>query len=252
MKGNIENFDTSLKKGENNFMSSSININQKEKESKEIKEKEVIKTEEKPKQKQKKDTLLKIPIKTVKYYPTSVYSYFLNAFGLFFLSCNFAWSEYGSSSLSAPFLVIGIIQYIIGIYDYYQGNNFLFIQNIIFGIRYINFFLNYFETNGLKRTKKIYSNMQGVIDFILFGFICVFTIIMKGEGIIYFFLYFFLALTTALFILSGFAEDLKIIITITGYFLFFNSIFFFFIGIIFVIHDTFKVKLIKFVEPRIK
>ena len=210
------------------------------------------KQKEKSKRKEKKEILPKVKISKIFKYPTSIYSFFLISFGLFFLSCNAALSEYGSSSLSVPFLIIGIIQYILGIYDYYQGNTYLFIQNIIFGIRYINFFLNYFELNGLKRTKIIFSNMQGIIDFIVFAFLSVFTIVIKGENLFYFILYFFLTITTAFFILSGFADGYKTIIKITGYFLFFSSVCFWITGLSLVINDTFKKKIIKLVEPRIK
>ena len=241
----IDNINITMKQEkeriENNFMSSSANINnQKEK------------IEENLKVNIKKEILPKVKIKKLMSYPTSIYPYFFISFGLLYLSCNSAWSEYGSSSLSIPFLIIGIIQYILGIYDFYQGNNFLFILNIIVGIRYINFFMNYFEINGLKRTKKLFSSMQGIIDFIFFIFICIFTIIMKGEGIIYFINFFFLVITTAFFILSGYAESYPIIIKINGYLLFFNSFCFFLTGVILVLHDTYKKKLVKFVEPRIK
>ena len=244
----FENFNKTAKKEEerieNNFMSSSSNLNEKEKNEKEIKEK--------PKEKIKKEILPKVKIRKIMNYPTSIYPYFFISFGLFYLSCNSAWSQYGSTSLSIPFLIIGLIQYILGLYDFYQGNNFLFLLNIIIGIRYLYFFLNYFEINGLKRTKTIFSNMQGIIDFIFFAFICIFSIIMRGEGIIYFINFFFMAITTAFFILSGFSESYNIIIKITGYLLFFNSICFFLTGIVLVIHDTLKKKLVKFVEPRIK
>lgn len=242
MEKEIQNMNTTSKKEENNFMSSSANINEKEDNIK-IKEEKKI-------EKKKKEIIPAVKIKKIEYYPTSIYSYFLISFGLFFLSCNSAWSKYGSSSLSIPFLIIGIIQYILGIYDYFQGNNYLFIQNIIFGIRYINFFLNYFEINGLRRTKKLFSNMQGVIDFIIFIFTCIYTLIMRNQGNIYFLNYFFLSVTIAFFILSGFGEDLKVIIKISGYLLFFNSLSFFFLGMCLVINDTFKKKVVKFVEPR--
>ena len=233
---------------ENDFISSSANLNDQPNN-----EKEKEKIEEKPKEKNKTIIIPKIKIKKIMNYPTSVYPYFFISFGLFYLSCNAAWSEYGSSSLSIPFLIIGIIQYIFGIYDYFQGNNFLFTLNIIIGIRYIYYFMNYFEINGLKRTKKFYSNMQGIIDFIFFAFICVFSIIMRGEEeIVYFINFFFFALTIAFFILSGFGESYKTIIKITGYLSFFNSICFFLTGIILVLHDTYKKKIIKFVEPRLK
>jgi len=223
-----------------NVLNSSTNLKEKEKE------------KQKTKKKLRKEKLPKEKLTIIFEYPTSIYSIFLISFGLFFLSCNAAWSKYGSTSLSSPFLIIGLIQYILGIYDYYQGNTYLFIQNIIFGIRYINFFLNYFELNGLKRTKTIYSSMQGIIDFILFAFLALFTIIIKRESFVHFIIYFFLTITTAFFVLSGFADEYKVIIKITGYLLFFNSICFWLVGIFLVINDTFKKKVIKLVEPRIK
>ena len=203
-----------------------------------------------PIQKSTKETPQKIVIRNN--YPTSIYSYFLISFGLFFLTCNSSWNEYGSSTISASFLIIGLLQYILGIYDFYQGYNYLSIQNIILGIRYMNFFLNYFEINGLKRTNKFFSDIQGMIDFILFVFFAVFSIIMKEEGIVHFINFFFLTVTTGFFVLSGFSESYTVIIKIAGYFLFFNSITFFATGIIYVIHDTFNKKIIKFVEPRLK
>ena len=102
----FENFNTTAKKEEerteNNFMSSSSNINEKEKNEKEIKEK--------PKEKIKKEILPKVKIRKIMNYPTSIYPYFFISFGLFYLSCNSAWSQYGSTSLSIPFLIIGLIQ----------------------------------------------------------------------------------------------------------------------------------------------
>ena len=213
-------------------------------------EKEKIK--EKPIQKNIKEIPSKIEIRKLLNYPTSIYSYFLISFGLFFLSCNSSWSEYGSTTISSTLLIIGILQYILGIYDFYQGYNYLSIQNIILGIRYMNFFLNYFELNGLKRTKILFSNMQGVIDFILFGFLSIFTIIVKGEGIAYFIIYFLFTLSWAFFILSGFAEDYEAFRKITGYVLLITSICFWALGMIFIIHDTFKKRIIKYVEPRLR
>ena len=213
------------------------------------------KAKEKPKPKITKENPKERKIKLIMHYPTSIYSYFLISFGLFFLSCNSSWSEYGSSTLSASFLIIGLLQYILGIYDFYQGYNYLSIQNIILGIRYMNFFLNYFELNGLKRTEILFSNMQGVIDFILFGFLSVFTIIVKGEGIVYFIIYFLFTLSWAFFIMSGFADDYEVIRKITGYVLLITSICFWALGMLFIIHDTFKKKLeriIKFIGPRIR
>lgn len=209
------------------------------------------KIKEKPKQKSIRE-ISRVDIKTLNYYPTSIFSYFLISFGLFFLSCNSSWSEYSSTTISSSFLIIGILQYILGIYDFYQGYNYLSILNIIFGIRYMNFFLNYFELNGLKRTEILFSNMQGIIDFIFFGFLSVFTIIVKGEGFIYFSIYFLLTLSWAFFILSGFADDYKIIRQITGYILLITSICFYALGMILTIHDTFKNRLVRYVEPRIR
>ena len=251
MPRNPQNNISSNKNNENIDMNKDINIDKIEGNNNiniNIKEK----VNNKNKKFEQKKILPEVKIQLSIIYSTSIYSYFLISFGLFILSCNCAWSEYGSTTLPSSFLFIGIFEYILGIYDFYQGNNLLFIQNIIFGIRYINFFLNYFEINGLKRTKILFSNMQGVIDFIMFAFVSIFSLKIKGRGILYFIDYFLLLISTAFFILSGYAGDYNIIIKISGYILFITSISFWITGIFLVINDISQTKYFKFVEPRIK
>ena len=81
---------------------------------------------------------LKLPplkIQKIFLFPTSSYCYFFISFGLFILGCEATgWCKYGSTFLNSVFLFLGFGQYIIGIYDWNQGNILLSTQNIIFGI----------------------------------------------------------------------------------------------------------------------
>ena len=115
---------------------------------------------QKTEDKNEKYKLYKLPVLKIQKsisFPTSSFTYFFISIGMFILRCGSSgWCSYGSNFINSVFLFLGICQYILGIYDYYQKNNLLYIQNIIFGIWYISFFLNYIEINGLRRTKIIF------------------------------------------------------------------------------------------------
>ena len=90
------------------------------------------------KEKIEKYKLYKLPVLKIQKsisFPTSSYAYFFISIGLFILGCgSTGWCSYGSNFINSVFLFLGICQYILGIYDWYQKNNLLYIQNIIFGI----------------------------------------------------------------------------------------------------------------------
>ena len=199
---------------------------------------------------------LKLPplkIQKIFLFPTSSYCYFFISFGLFILGCEATgWCKYGSTFLNSVFLFLGFGQYIIGIYDWNQGNILLSTQNIIFGIWYMTFFLNNFEINGLKKSKTNYSNIQGISNLILLFFVAVNILMIKGKGILYLIDYFLLFFSHAFLALCGYSYDEKIIIKVTGYVLFINSIFFWLTGLSLVINDVFNKKIISLVEPKIQ
>ena len=199
--------------------------------------------------------LYKFPILKIKKsitFPTSSYSYFFISIGMFILGCgSTGWCNYGSNFINSVFLFLGICQYILGIYDWYQKNNILYFQNIIFGIWYISFFLNYIQINGLKRTKTIYSEMQGVTDLLILIFVGTNIVLVKGRGILYTFDYFLLFICFAFLALCGYSNDYIIIIKIAGYIFFVTFVFFWFTGLSLVINDVFNKKIIGLVEPRI-
>lgn len=194
-----------------------------------------------------------IKVQKIFNFPTSSFCYFFISFGLFILSCQATgWCQYGSTFLNSIFLFLSLCQYIIGIYDWNQGNNLLSIQNIIFGIWYFSFFFNNFEINGLKKSKSIYSNIQGISNLILLLFVSVIIIMIKGKGLFYLIDYFLFFFSNSFLALCGYSNDEKIIIKITGYLLFINFVSFFLTGFSLIINNVFNKNIIKFVEPRIQ
>ena len=206
--------------------------------------------------KEKKEQINKLPsLKFQKYtfYPTTSYCFFFISIGFFILGCQATgWVEYGSTFISSIFLIIGICQYILGIYDWCQKNNLLSLQNIIFGIWYISYFLNTFEVNGVKKSKRMYNYTQGLIDLAMLFFISIIILTVKGSGIAYTIDYFLLFLGFSFLALCGYSNDETIIIKIAGYVFFVNFVFFWTTGISLIINDVFCGKIIKFVEPRIQ
>ena len=202
-------------------------------------------------EKSKKLPILKI--QPLSFYPTSSYSYFLISIGLFIQACQATgWCQYGSTFINSAFLFIGIFQYILGIFDFCQKHNILCMQNIVFGIWYISYFLNNFEINGVKRPKSVYSYLQGAIDLIMLFFVAVISLMIKGKGLLYLLDYFLLLFSFACLSLDGYADDLTVVITISGYFYFVTFLFFWFTGLFLVINDVSNKTIIKFVEPRIE
>ena len=207
------------------------------------------------KEKIDKYKLYKLPILKIQKsitFPTSSYSYFFISIGMFILGCgSTGWCIYGSNFINSVFLFLGICQYILGIYDWYHKNNLLYMQNIIFGIWYISFFLNYIEINGLRRTKTIYSGIQGVTDLLMVLFVGTIIVLIKGKGILYTIDYFLLFLCFAFLALCGYSNDYIIVIKIAGYVFFVTFIFFWITGLSLVINDVFNKKIISLVEPRL-
>ncbi len=132
---------------------------------------------------------LKLPILKVQNvinFPTSSYTFFCISIGLFILGCQgTGWCQYGSTFINSVFLFLGICQYILGILDWYQKKSILSMQNIIFGIYFISYFLNIFEINGIKKSKVIYSYMQGIIDLIMLLFVSTVILAIRGKGFFY-------------------------------------------------------------------
>ena len=217
---------------------------------------DIIKKESNTEKTEQKDKFDKLPILKIQNstcYPTASYCYFLISIGLFILGCQATgWCEYGSNFINSAFLFLGICQYILGLFDWYQKNNLLFVQNIVFGLWYISIFLNDFEMNGVKKTKHFFSGIQGVIDLLMVLFISVIIIIVKGRGIAYIIDYFLLFFCFAFLALCGYSSDYVIVIRIGGYIFFVGFLFFWMTGISLIINDVFKNNIIKFVEPRLQ
>ena len=229
-KNNIEEMDVQKKKENNN-----LELNEKRTNL----------------EKQSKLPILKV--QNVSNFPTSSYTFFCISFGLLILGCQATgWCEYGSTFVNSVMLFLGICQYILGIFDWYQKKNILSMQNIIFGIYFISYFFNIFEINGIKKSKVMYSYMQGLIDLIMLFFVSMVILVIKGKGICYIIDYFLLFFCFACLALCGYSNDESIVIKISGYIWFISFIFFWITGLGLIINDTFNKNIIGFVEPRIQ
>ena len=186
-------------------------------------------------------------------FPTESYFYLFISMGLFIFGCQATgWCDYGSTFINLIFFFLGFCQYLIGLFDWYQGYTLISLKNIIYGLWFMHFFLNIFEINGLKPTKKIYYNFQGIINFFLLIFTSVIIIITKIHGIIYILDNFLCFVSHSFLCLSGFANEEKVVLKITGYVLFINSILFWLTALGIIINDVFGKNIIKIVEPKIR
>ena len=138
----------------------------------------------------------------------SVVNFFALAMGLFMMAAPMmGWIDYQSPSLGTAFMFGGICQYLIGFYDWYQGNTMLSFIDFIFGILHLVFFYTAdLGKYSIWVPDQYYTYMQGVF-YILWLVILLFVIIStRDKGCIHTIYMFLLALATIFIIIWEFSK----------------------------------------------
>ena len=118
---------------------------------------------------------------------TSFINYMAIGISLFIFGVtNLNWFEieYNEEFYKGYYIISGIVLYIIGIFDWYEGKELIFLIDFIYSFYFISLFLT---ENGIIKTKNKEENkkMHGTFYAILFFLIICITISSKNKGKIY-------------------------------------------------------------------
>ena len=109
------------------------------------------------------------------------------------------------------FLVSGIILYVIGIFNWYEGKELIFLIDFIMSFLFLTLFFKYQELGFISDTLGFYDNdkLQSIFYILFFCFIFVIGISSKDKGLIYIINYASLFVTYAfLFVYKYFKNDI--------------------------------------------
>jgi hypothetical protein len=147
------------------------------------------------------------------------------------------------------FLVSGIILYVIGIFDWYEGKELIFLIDFIMSFLFLTLFFKYQELGFITDTLGFYDNdkLQSIFYILFFCFIFVIGISSKDKGLIYIINYASLFVTYAfLFVYKYFKND--IIKIISCYIFIVVGAFFWITGILKLMNNMLSSTL-RFMEP---
>ena len=138
----------------------------------------------------------------------SILNYFTMSIGFFFYGCLYADIIYNQETLSLfyEFIIIaGIIQIVLGIYDWYKGKSLTLLTNILLGLLFISW---YYKYQRILKKEPTYKDKQyeGIIYILLFALALVLIISVKNKGIMYSINYLVLAVSFAFVIVDKYAH----------------------------------------------
>jgi len=180
------------------------------------------------------------------------------AMGLFMLSLPLmGWCELRSPTLATALVFGGLCEYIIGIYDWYQGKTILCFLDFIFGLLHLIFYYSFrlCEYEITKVDPEFKSNMIGTFFVLYLVILLALALACKSKGIFHLINIVLLILSDVFVIVweyrdFGAHETIKKNIRKTaGYFMFFASITIWLTGVGKFINDIFQNDLIPMIKP---
>ena len=179
------------------------------------------------------------------------------AMGLFMLSLPLTgWCDFRSPTLATALMFGGLCEYIIGIYDWYQGKTVLCFIDFIFGLLhlliYYSFRLCEYEIAPVKEDFK--SSLNGTFFTLYLVALLALIIACKGKGILHLVNLGLLILTDIFimvwqFLLREKKDAVSRIKQTAGYLLFLSSISIWFTGVGKLINDIFQRDVIPMIKP---
>lgn len=179
------------------------------------------------------------------------------AMGLFMLSLPLTgWCDFRSPSLAIALMFGGLCEYIIGIYDWYQGKTVLCFIDFIFGLLHLLIYYSFRLCEyDITRVPETFSNYLIGTFFTLYLVILLALIVAcKGKGIIHL-VNFGLLILSDIFVMVWqyrYDDSSKHIIRVkktAGYFLFLASLSIWFTGVGKLINEIFEKDLVPLIKP---
>ena len=182
---------------------------------------------------------------------------FALAMGLFMLSLPLTgWCEFRSPTLATALVFGGLCQYIIGIYDWYQGKTLLCFIDFIFGLLHllIYYSLRLCEYELTRVNADFKSNLIGTFFVLYLVILLGLVLACKDKGIIHLVNLGLLIVTDVLVITWQYhkftSDDVYgNVKKASGYFLFFSSLSIWFTGVGKLINDIFQKEIIPTIQP---
>ena len=186
---------------------------------------------------------------------------FALAMGLFMLSLPLmGWCELRSPTLATALVFGGLCEYIIGIYDWYQGKTLLCFIDFIFGLLHLLFYYSFrlCEYEITRVDPQFKSNMIGTLFVLYLVILLALVLACKSKGIIHL-INLGLLIISDVFLISweyrkwetvkNGKRDGPRIKNATGYFIFFASITIWLTGVGKFINDIFQDELVPMIKP---
>ena len=181
------------------------------------------------------------------------------AMGLFMLSLPLMkWCDFRSPTLATALVFGGICEYIIGIYDWYQGKTVLSFIDFIFGLLHLLIYYSFrlCEYDITPVNEKFESHLYGTFFTLYLVALLTLLIACKAKGYLHLINIILLILADLMVMIwqysykkySGYGR-LKRIKQAAGYFLFFSSLTLWFTGVGKLINDIFQKDIIPFIKP---
>lgn len=171
------------------------------------------------------------------------------AFGLFMLAAPLMdWIGFESPTLGACFAFAGICEYIIGIFNWYEGRTVQSFVDFVFGFLHLTIFYTVELGKYSIEIPRLNSYMQGTFYCLWFVMILMVILAAKDRGFMYLLNGLLLALGTLFIIIWEFSGR-KWQRQLAGYFIFFASILLWLTGFFRVINAAFRDRIIPCIDP---
>ena len=181
------------------------------------------------------------------------------AMGLFMLSLPLTgWCDFRSPTLATALMFGGLCEYIIGIYDWYQGKTVLCFIDFIFGLLHLLIYYSFrlCEYELTRVSEKFESYLIGTFFTLYLVILLGLILACKDKGIIHLVNLGLLIVTDVLVITWQYCHNkyrdydrLKRVKQAAGYFLFISSLSIWFTGVGKLINDIFQKELIPTIQP---
>lgn len=200
--------------------------------------------------KPKKETLPLINIRKISNLSDSIINYFIISISLFiYSSYNLDWFELKNSEkfVITYYLFAGITLYIIGVLNWYEGKELLFLFNFVFAFFFMILYLR--DDNFIKIQRIDNNKLEGLFYIIFFTFILIIGISAKEKGIVFVINYMVLFIGFVFLFVDTYFKRKKWIKYVYCYSFIVSAAFLWITGILKLINNSLINKSIQIVEP---